>query len=100
MDRLLEAGHVETAEVYMEGRRRYFVAQGYRLRVLNQAYFAFNGSYGTGAASSNPIGPMLEQLREESDSLSHFFGQVRWFTSLADLEKALQTDGDELGSTR
>ncbi len=94
VDRLLEAGHVETAETYMEGRRRYFVAQGYPLRVLNQAYFAFNGSYGTGAASSNPIGPMLEQLREESDSLAHFFGQVRWFTSLADLEKALQADGE------
>ncbi len=94
VDRLLEAGHVETAERYMEGRRRYFVAQGYPLRVLNQAYFAFNGSYGTGAASSNPIGPMLERLREESDSLAHFFGQVRWFTSLADLEKALQTNGE------
>ena len=94
VDRLLEAGHVETAERYMEGRRRYFVAQGYPLRVLNQAYFAFNGSYGTGAASSNPIGPMLERLREESDSLAHFFGQVRWFTSLADLEKAMQTNGE------
>ena len=94
VDRLLEAGHVETAERYMEGRRRYFVAQGYHLRVLNQAYFAFNGNYGTGAASSNPIGPMLEQLREESDSLAHFFGQVRWFTSLGDLEKALQANGE------
>ncbi|MCY3993903.1 MAG: hypothetical protein OXF50_21955 [Caldilineaceae bacterium] len=94
VDRLLKAGHVETAETYMEGRRRYFVAQGYPLRVLNQAYFAFNGNYGTGAASSNPIGPMLEQLREESDSLAHFFGQVRWFTSMADLEKALQANGE------
>lgn len=94
VDRLLKAGHVETAERYMEGRRRYFVAQGYPLRVLNQAYFAFNGNYGTGAASSNPIGPLLEQLREESDSLAHFFGQVRWFTSLADLEKALQANGE------
>ena len=90
VDRLLEAGLVETAETYMEGRRRYFVAQGYPLRVLNQAYFAFNGNYGTGGASSNTIGPLLEQLREESDSLAHFFGQVRWFTSFADLERALQ----------
>ncbi len=92
VDRLLEAGLVETAETYMEGRRRYFVEKGYALRVLNQAYFAFNGNYGTGAASSNPIGPLLEQLREESDSLAHFFDQVRWFTSLADLEKALQAE--------
>ena len=92
VDRLLEAGLVETAETYMEGRRRYFVAQGYSLRVLNQAYFAFNGNYGMSAASSNPIGPLLRQLRDESDSLAHFFGKVRWFTSLADLENALQAE--------
>lgn len=92
VDTLLEAGLVETAETYMEGRRRFLVANGYPLRVLNQAYFAFHGSYGTGAAASNPIGPMLQQLRAESDDLAHFLRQVRWFTSLSDLEKSLQTD--------
>ena len=90
VDRLLEAGLVETAENYMEGRRRFLVAKGYPLRVLNQAYFAFHGNYGTGAASSNPIGPLLQQLRAESDDLADFLGQVRWFTSLSDLENALQ----------
>ncbi len=89
VDALLEAGFVETAEVYMEARRRYFVAQGYPLRVLNQAYFAFNGNYATGAASSSPIGPQLLRLREESDDLAHFLATVRWFTSAADLEVAL-----------
>jgi len=92
VDTLLEAGLVETAETYMEGRRRFLVANGYPLRVLNQAYFAFHGSYGTGAAASNPIGPMLQRLRAESDDLAHFLGQVRWFTTLADLEKSLQAD--------
>lgn len=90
VDRLLEAGLVETAENYMEGRRRFLVAKGYPLRVLNQAYFAFHGNYGTSAASSNPIGPLLQQLRAESDDLAHFLGQIRWFTSLSDLENALQ----------
>lgn len=89
VDALLGAGLVETAEAYMEARRRYFVAQGYPLRVLNQAYFAFHGSYATGAAASSPIGPLLQQLRSESDDLAHFLEQVRWFTSLSDLEKAL-----------
>ena len=92
VDTLLEAGLVETAETYMEGRRQFLVANGYPLRVLNQAYFAFHGSYGTGAAASNPLGPMLQQLRAESDNLAHFLGQVRWFTSLSDLEKSLQAD--------
>ena len=89
VDALLEDGLVETAEAYMEARRRYFVEKGYPLRVLNQAYFAFNGSYATGAASSSSIGPQLQQLRAESSDLVHFLQQVRWFTSLADLESAL-----------
>ncbi len=89
VDALLEDGLVETAEAYMEARRRYFVEKGYPLRVLNQAYFAFHGSYATGAASSSSIGPQLQQLRAESSDLAHFLQQVRWFTSLADLESAL-----------
>ncbi len=92
VDTLLEAGLVETAETYMEGRRRFLAANGYHLRVLNQAYFAFHGSYATGAAASNPIGPMLQQLRAESDDLAHFLGQVRWFTGLSDLETSLQSN--------
>ena len=90
VDALLGAGLVETAETYMEARRRYFVAHGYPLRVLNQAYFAFNGNYATGAASSSPIGPQLQRLRAESADLAQFLETVRWFTSLADLEKALE----------
>jgi hypothetical protein len=90
VDTLLAAGLVETAEAYMEARRRYFVEKGYPLRVLNQAFFAFHGSYATGASSSSPIGPQLQLLRAESKDLVHFLQQVRWFTSLADLEKALE----------
>ena len=89
VDALLKNGLVETAEAYMEARRRYFVEKGYPLRVLNQAYFAFHGNYATGGAASSPIGPQLQQLREESEDLAHFLQQVRWFTSLSDLEEAL-----------
>ena len=92
VDTLLEAGLVEAAETYMEGRRQFLVANGYPLRVLNQAYFAFHGSYGTEGAASDPIGPMLQQLRAESDDLAHFMSRVRWFTSLSDLEKSLQAN--------
>jgi len=74
----------------MEARRRFFVAQGYPLRVLNQAYFAFYGNYATGAASSSPIGPQLQRLRAESDDLAHFLTTVRWLTSVGDLEEALR----------
>jgi len=89
VDQLLAQGKVEDAEDYMEARRIYFVENGYQLRVLNQGYFAFHGSYGTSAASSSPIGPQLEALRAQSPDLKTFLEQVRWFTSPTDITEAL-----------
>lgn len=89
VDGLLAVGLVETAESYMEARRRFFVAHGYPLRVLNQAYFAFHGSYGTSAASSSPIGPKLEELRTLTPDLQTFLVAVRGITSVEELDTVL-----------
>ena len=89
VDGLLAVGLVETAESYMEARRRFFVAHGYPLRVLNQAYFAFHGSYGTSAASSSPIGPKLEELRTLTPDLQTFLVAVRGLTSVDELDATL-----------
>lgn len=89
VDDLLAAGFVDTAEYYMEARRQYFVANGYGLRVLNQAYFAFHGSYGTSPASTSPIGPKLQTLYARSGNLADFLRTVRWFTGTEDIEQAL-----------
>jgi hypothetical protein len=89
VDRLLAEGNIEGAEAYMEARRQRFVENGYPLRVLNQAYFAFHGSYGTSPASTSPIGPKMERLRELMPDLKTFLETVRGFTSVADLDQAL-----------
>ncbi len=89
VDQLLALGKVEDAEEYMEIRRLYFVENGYQLRLLNQAYFAFHGSYGTSAASTSPIGPKMETLRAATPDLKTFLETVRSFTSTADLDRAL-----------
>ncbi len=89
VDRLLAAGKVNEAEAYMERRRNVFVDNGHALRVLNQAYFAFHGSYGVSAASTSPIGPKLERLRQLSPDLRAFLNTVRWFTAPGDLDAAL-----------
>ena len=44
-DALLAAGKITEAEAYMEQRRQIFVKNGYSIRKLNQAYFAFYGAY-------------------------------------------------------
>ncbi|MFN8486554.1 MAG: hypothetical protein U0350_03115 [Caldilineaceae bacterium] len=89
VDQLLAEGKVEEAEKYMEARRLVFVQHGYALRVLNQAYFAFHGSYGTSAASTSPIGPKLEKLHQLIPDLKTFLTTVRAMQSDADLDAAL-----------
>ncbi len=95
VDRLLNLGLVRTAEVYMEQRRRFFVAHGYYIRKLNQAYFAFHGSYGdtpygpSPLSPEPPIGARVEDLWERTGDLVAFLHTVRWFTGPEDLDRAL-----------
>ena len=90
-EQLLAAGHVEQAERYMEARRVELEGHGYRIRKLNQAYFALYGSYGDGFAASprNPIPGLLRRLREQSGSLADFLFRVRTITSVAELRAAV-----------
>ena len=94
VDELLAAGQVEQAESYMEERRRRFVAHGYRLRRLNQAYFAFHGKYAdTGAAGVSVIGRQIEELRRRSLTLADFLRTAAQFTNAEDLSAYLGASG-------
>ncbi len=92
-DELLAAGKIEEAEQYMEERRQLFVENGYSIRKLNQAYFAFYGAYAAepgGAQGGNPIGPMLRDIRANTPSVRAFLDTVAPITSFADLERIHQ----------
>ena len=90
VDELLAAGQVDQAEVYMEERRREFVAHGYRLRRLNQAYFAFHGTYAdTGAAGVSIVGQQIEELRRRSPTLADFLRTAAEFTTPDELSEYL-----------
>jgi len=90
VDEMLAAGQVDQAEAYMEDRRREFVAHGYRLRKLNQAYFAFHGTYAdTGAAGESIVGQQIEELRRRSPGLADFLRTVAEFTDAEDLSAYL-----------
>jgi hypothetical protein len=84
VDRLLVEGQIEEAEAFMEAERLKLVEKGYNLRKLNQAYFAFHGSYALSPASIDPIGPQLRQLRAASPSLKDFVNRVGWINSYED----------------
>jgi hypothetical protein len=76
VDELLAEGEIEEAETYMEERRRFIVDHGYSLRKLNQAYFAFYGSYASSPSMANPIGGQLDWLRGQSPTLRQFMLRV------------------------
>jgi len=69
VDEYLARGEIEPAEKFMEQKRQYLAENGYHLRKLNQAYFAFHGTYADKPTSISPIGLELKQLRSQSASL-------------------------------
>jgi hypothetical protein len=93
-DALLAEGKIEEAETYMEERRVFFWDHGYQIRKLNQAYFAFYGAYndrpGGGAAGEDPVGPLVQRLREQSRSLADFLNRISWVTSFDDLRQLVK----------
>ena len=91
-DELLAAGKIEEAETYMEERRQFFWQNGYAIRKLNQAYFAFYGAYADvpgGAAGEDPVGPAVRALRDQSASLADFLNRISWMTSFEELLAAV-----------
>jgi hypothetical protein len=92
-DQLLAEGKIDEAEKYMESRRQVFWDNGYAIRKLNQAYFAFYGAYADipgGAAGEDPVGPAVRALRDKSVSLADFLYRISKMTSFAELQAAVQ----------
>ncbi len=101
-DREHEIGHVSLAEgleafadglvlqveQYMEGRRQVFFDNGYRIRKINQAYFAFYGGYQGGIAGiggEDPIGPAVRDILAFTPDIQSFIVTMRGITSKDEL---------------
>lgn len=94
-DELLAEGKIDEAEQYMEQRRQLFVENGYLIRKLNQAYFAFHGAYnadpgGSPAAGRDPVGPAVQQYRDRYASLGDFLRSMATVQTFEDLQRRLQ----------
>ncbi len=92
VDQLLAEGEISQAESYMEQRREFFWQNGYHIRKLNQAYFAFYGAYADepgGAAGNDPVGTAVRLLRQESPSLADFVNRIAWMWNFDQLKAAV-----------
>lgn len=95
VDELLAAGLVEEAEEYMEQRRLEFWDEGFLIRRLNQAYFAFHGSYADqpgGAAGEDPVGAAVRELWDRADSPAAFLLLMAGMDNPSDLFTAVAED--------
>ena len=90
VDALLAAGKVEEAEARMEAVRVQLAEAGYRIRRLNQAYFAWYGSYAARPDAVDPIGAQLREIRQRSGSLGGFLEVVRVTSTRAEVVAALE----------
>ncbi len=87
LEELLAAGDVLTAERYLEERRRLLVENGYNIRKLNTAWFAFHGTYADSPASVSPLEGWLRALRADSASLAEFLDRVAGIDAEGELEQ-------------
>ncbi len=90
VDDYLARGEIEQAEEFMEQKRQHLAENGYYIRKLNQAYFAFHGTYADSPTSISPIGAELKELRSQSDSLKEFLDAVTGMTSRQDLAESVR----------
>jgi hypothetical protein len=92
-DRLLAAGRIDEAEAYMEQRRQFIMAHvaehGHVIRRLNQAFFAFYGSYADtpGERGEDPIGPAVVSLFDLCPSPAAFLRAVAQVSSFSMLQQ-------------
>jgi hypothetical protein len=90
VDALLAEGKVGEAEALMEERRLYLLENGHTIRKINQAYFAFHGSYGASAAAgSDPTGDKIDRVFELSGDVGTFLRLMREVESTAELDALL-----------
>jgi len=90
VDGYLAQGEIELAEEFMEQKRQYLASKRYYIRKLNQAYFAFHGTYADRPTSISPIGLELQKLRSQSASLKNFLDTVAAMTSRQDLKARIR----------
>ena len=88
---LLDEGQVEEAEQYMKERWWLLALGGYRLRKLNQAYFALHGIYAYSPGSVSPIGDQIKELRALLPDAGSFVRTISRVSSHAEFVRLLDS---------
>ena len=77
VDHLLELGKINQAEELMESSRLELEKRGYYIRKINQAWFAFNGTYADSPTSSSNVDQEIELFIDSQESFSEAIRKLR-----------------------
>ena len=77
VDELLKSGKINQAEKQMESARAELESKGFYVRKINQAWFAFNGTYADSPASSSNIDQEIESFIDSQESLGDAIKKLR-----------------------
>lgn len=88
-DILLSKGLISEAEKYMENRRIELNTYGYNVRKINQAYFAFYGSYADTPHSTSPIYEQLLYLRKNVSTIGELVDKLKDISTHEEFESLL-----------
>ncbi len=89
VDKLLINNEVEMAEKYMNQRVLELNENGYKVRKINQAYFAFYGNYGTSPSSTHNYHKKLSDLLITYDSFAEFLNEIKMIDDVNKFESLI-----------
>lgn len=92
-EELLQQGKIQEAEAYMEDRRQTLVENGHNIRKINQAYFAFHGTYADSPSSTSPLASQIWELRQQSANAGQLVKTLQTVSNYDDFITLLDTRG-------
>ena len=85
VDILLNNHNIIEAEQYMDDRRKELLNNGIFIRKINQAWFAFNGTYTDSPTSISPVFSILKNIQENSNNLKEFIEMLQYINDYEEL---------------
>ena len=92
---MLDEGRIEEAEAYMEERRQTLVENGHNIRKINQAYFAFHGTYADSPSSTSPLARQIWDLRQTTSDVGELVKTLQTLSNYNDFQTLLKTHAIE-----
>ena len=90
VEKLLSEGKILESESFMDEQRMVLSSNGYDIRKINQAYFAFYGTYGGNPESSNNYYDNLIQIRKRYKNLGDMIHDIKYSDNIEKIYSLLE----------